>query len=708
VATRRHRTLFLLASILCWACGDGPHAGQAGDQVRLNEVDCQADTVELVNVSDRPAELSRYAVTDEIQASDHRASGAGVLAPGSFALVHLVGFKLACGEETVSLLHDEKVVDSAPPQYMPNGGALGRVPDGIGPFLETLPTPGAANTSYPHPAATMFDPFASVSEIALEVEPAALRALEADGTVYVQARATITVGHEPVGPLTVGLRLKGRYGSFRTLDQKAAFKIDFDRHEPDQTLFGLRKLNLNNMVSDPASLSEWLAYSIFAAAGVPAPRTGYAHVTLNGADYGVYLALEAADDSAFRARHFASSSALYEGEYGDDLFPGSATELDLDYSDGSDHAPLIELVRAAESARPDTFYRTLAPHVDWQEALRAMATELLIGHSDGYVNWRNNYFLHADGEHRFSLLPWGVDGVFKKALPLFEGRGRLLRECLRDPTCTEHWLAALEHVSNVADRMLTHGLAERVNELADLNTQRFASDPRAEWPAASIKTHAHSALAFLRKRAEAIQAELACQRDPGADGDGDGQSCGLDCDDSDPGRHYGAIDSCGDGIDQNCDGFPDDRPECAECVEDASLPGILFCRVEKTYAEQEATCEAHGAKLIHIRSESEQQAVFDRASQLFPRMSFWLGEPSRHDFTFFAADNPRDLPGDECTQAHWASGEWVSNHCEAPWPAVCRKAGRTKAALHVPAAKAARQSGNAMCAQGQSPPVNSR
>lgn len=41
---------------------------------------------------------------------------------------------------------------------------------------------------------------------------------------------------------------------------------------------------------------------------------------------------------------------------------------------------------------------------------------------------------------------------------------------------------------------------------------------------------------------------------PPHDGDGDGVNCDLDCNDLDPARFPGAVEVCGDGIDQDCDG----------------------------------------------------------------------------------------------------------------------------------------------------------
>ncbi len=54
------------------------------------------------------------------------------------------------------------------------------------------------------------------------------------------------------------------------------------------------------------------------------------------------------------------------------------------------------------------------------------------------------------------------------------------------------------------------------------------------------------------------------------DDDGDGFSCATDCDDSDPGRHPGAVESC-NALDDDCNGLVDDGP----LGEDPDTDGIL-------------------------------------------------------------------------------------------------------------------------------------
>ena len=43
-------------------------------------------------------------------------------------------------------------------------------------------------------------------------------------------------------------------------------------------------------------IHETLGYEVLRAAGVPAPRTGFAYVRVNGVGYGLYLDLETYDD----------------------------------------------------------------------------------------------------------------------------------------------------------------------------------------------------------------------------------------------------------------------------------------------------------------------------------------------------------------------------------------------------------------------------
>ena len=78
------------------------------------------------------------------------------------------------------------------------------------------------------------------------------------------------------------MRLKGRIGSFRPLDRKSGFKLNFDFGLNGGRFLGIEKLAVNNMVQDPSMQREVLGYRLFREGGAPAPRAGHAVVTVNG------------------------------------------------------------------------------------------------------------------------------------------------------------------------------------------------------------------------------------------------------------------------------------------------------------------------------------------------------------------------------------------------------------------------------------------
>ena len=61
----------------------------------------------------------------------------------------------------------------------------------------------------------------------------------------------------------VTLHLKGAAGSFRPIDDKPAFTLNFDKAAPGQRFHGLQKIHLNNSVQDPTYVSDQIARELF-------------------------------------------------------------------------------------------------------------------------------------------------------------------------------------------------------------------------------------------------------------------------------------------------------------------------------------------------------------------------------------------------------------------------------------------------------------
>ena len=180
----------------------------------------------------------------------------------------------------------------------------------------------------------------------------------------------------------------------------------------DQTLGGvIERMTLNNSIQDPSLINTCLAYQIFAAAGLPSSRCNFATVSVNGKDLGLYVHVEEIKPP-FLARHFDSAEGnLYEGTISDFTLTHRGTfekKTNEDAGDWSD----IDAVVAALQDPTEAGWEALAAVVDLDRFLAFWATEVLVGHWDGYTGDRNNYHFYREPDGPFLFIPWGVDDVF--------------------------------------------------------------------------------------------------------------------------------------------------------------------------------------------------------------------------------------------------------------------------------------------------------
>lgn len=210
----------------------------------------------------------------------------------------------------------------------------------------------------------------------------------------------------------VGLRKKGHLGSQSTL--RPSIKLDFDRAVAGRRYHGLDRLALNNNKQDASLARTCVAYQVFAAAGLPAPRCTHAHVTVDGEDLGVYTLSEEVEGD-FLARRFADPSGnLYEGTASDfrpEFIGGFERENNASSPSRADLDAVLTALTTATS--DDALVAALDGLVDLDEFFRFWAAETLVWHRDGYTGNANNFFLYADpGDGgRFHFLPWGADAT---------------------------------------------------------------------------------------------------------------------------------------------------------------------------------------------------------------------------------------------------------------------------------------------------------
>ncbi len=113
---------------------------------------------------------------------------------------------------------------------------------------------------------------------------------------------------------SVGVNVRGNTSLAGVENGRYSLRVTFDEYVHQQSLQGLDKLLLNNLYGDPTYMKEYLAYSLFRRMGVPSPLCAFAHVTVNGQDYGFMLAVEAMETD-FEARAFSTEKGfLYKVE----------------------------------------------------------------------------------------------------------------------------------------------------------------------------------------------------------------------------------------------------------------------------------------------------------------------------------------------------------------------------------------------------------
>ena len=125
--------------------------------------------------------------------------------------------------------------------------------------------------------------------------------------------ATLTVDGEVYK--NVAIRAKGntslssvaQYGNNRY-----SFKVEFDHYTSSATYKGLDKLCLNNIIQDATYLKDYICYTLMSQAGVDTPLCSFVWITVNGSDWGLYLAVEGVEDSFLKRIGASSSADLYK------------------------------------------------------------------------------------------------------------------------------------------------------------------------------------------------------------------------------------------------------------------------------------------------------------------------------------------------------------------------------------------------------------
>ena len=95
-------------------------------------------------------------------------------------------------------------------------------------------------------------------------------------------------------------------------NDRYSFKIEFDHYDSGNTYYGLDKLCLNNIIQDNTYMKDYLAYQMMNEIGVASPLCSYVYITVNGEDWGLYLAVEGVEESFLQRNYGSGYGELYK------------------------------------------------------------------------------------------------------------------------------------------------------------------------------------------------------------------------------------------------------------------------------------------------------------------------------------------------------------------------------------------------------------
>ena len=113
----------------------------------------------------------------------------------------------------------------------------------------------------------------------------------------------------------IGIRAKGNTSLsnvFQMDSDRYSFKLEFDQYDNTKSYYGLDKISLNNIIQDNTFMKDYLTYRMMGEFGVAAPLCSYVYITVNGEDFGLYLAVESIEESFLQRNYGNDYGELYK------------------------------------------------------------------------------------------------------------------------------------------------------------------------------------------------------------------------------------------------------------------------------------------------------------------------------------------------------------------------------------------------------------
>lgn len=159
----------------------------------------------------------------------------------------------------------------------------------------------------------------------------------------------------------VAIRAKGNTSLTQVAsygNDRYSFKIEFDHYDSTISYHGLDKLSLNNIIQDNTYMKDYLTYQMMGYFGVDAPLCSYVYITVNGEDWGLYLAVEGVEESFLERNYGSDYGELYKPDsmsMGGGRGNGGEFDLEdwMDDQSGEEGQSTLPDRQAMKGQRPD-------------------------------------------------------------------------------------------------------------------------------------------------------------------------------------------------------------------------------------------------------------------------------------------------------------------------------------------------------------------
>lgn len=377
----------------------------------------------------------------------------------------------------------------------------------------------------------------------------------------------------------VGIRGKGNtsLSTVASMDSdRYSFKIEFDQYDTGKTYHGLDKLSLNNLIQDNTCMKDYLTYRMMAEFGAAAPLCSYVWITVNGEDWGLYLAVEGVEDSFLQRNYGSNHGDLYKPDsmdmgggrgngkdfnmadfeamkqpaggsdlpdrsrmpgtggkdfggmggsgaslqYIDDDLSGYSTILDSAKTDvtDADQTRLIASLKSLSEGR-------IEEAVDVEAALRYFVVHNYVVNGDSYTgSMIHNYYLYEE-DGKLAMIPWD----YNLAFGTFQGAdaNSAVNDALDAPLSVTgsgdrpmaDWIFQNEEYTALYHQYLSHFLASMdidgiLTEAAELIAPYVENDPTAFCTYPEFESGVSTLREFCALRSESLTRQLAGSTEP--------------------------------------------------------------------------------------------------------------------------------------------------------------------------------------------------